>query len=88
MQTFDLGDMQRRSRLVEDENARILQQRPGDLDQLPVSKRQPVKWHLEIDVDAEIRQHTVRFATEGAARLPRPATGRQQEVFLNAQCWK
>ena len=36
VQTFHLGDMQRRRRLVENENARILQQRARDLDQLPV----------------------------------------------------
>ena len=52
VQTFHLGDVQRRRRLIENKDARILQERPRDFDQLAIRQRQPIERLLKADIDA------------------------------------
>jgi hypothetical protein len=47
VQPLHFRDMQRRGRLVENENARILQHGARDLDQLPVRQAQAIKRRIE-----------------------------------------
>ena len=50
VQTIDLGGMQRRRRLVKNENARILQKGTCDFDQLAIRQRQALQWSTERDI--------------------------------------
>ena len=61
-ETRDLVRRQRCGRLVEDQDAGVERQRPGDLDQLLVGHRQAADQRLGVERDVELLEQRVRAA--------------------------
>ena len=87
-QALGLGRLQGRGRLVEDEDLRLVQQRPGDLDQLLLAEPQRGQRAVEVDVEPDRLEHRLRLAAhraavEGDAGGPRLAA--EEEVLEHVQ---
>jgi hypothetical protein len=62
-----LALVQRRVRLVEDQQTRFLEQDPGQLDELPLTDRKPAHGNVGIDLETHALQHRYRA---GRHRVP------------------
>jgi hypothetical protein len=74
-QPLDLLLRQRGGGLVQDQQARVVDQGPGDGDQLPIHHRQAVETGRERDVDADQVQRAARRRTDVAPVDQRVASG-------------
>ena len=75
-QALGLALVQRRVRLVEDQQPRLFEEHAAELDQLPLADRKPADRCVHIDMQAEAREHVAARFLHGAGRdeaMPRPA---------------
>ena len=87
-QSAHLSPLEFRRGLVEDDEARALDQRPGDLNDLPLLDREPRAFLLDVEFHAPACQHPLRLAPHRAPADPAEAASRlrvQQQVFRHRQ---
>ena len=87
-QSAHLPPLEFRRGLVENDEARALNQRPRDLDDLPLLDREPRAFLLDVEFHAPACQHALRLAPHRAPADPAEAASWlhvQQQVFRHRQ---
>ncbi len=83
-----LGRLQGRGGLVEHEDLRVVEQRPGDLDQLLLAEPQLLQRPVQVDVKADRLEHRCRLAAHRAAiegDTPGQRLAAEEEVLEDVQ---
>ena len=87
-QRVDLAVGERGGRLVHDQDARVLRERLGDLDELEARGAQAADLRARVDVDPELREQLARPALERAVVEqpgPRPRLAREVDVLRDRE---